>query len=128
MADEFSQIVVTEVAEPSCGRNWFRVCSAPLKLTCQGFGAGLNCGDGRRATDQIVRQQVHPDFGSHAMRRLAAQVIHLERDLDAPQIELGRPAPPIELSDVISRVTGRTDQGGHDDQTLRAEAGPDSST
>src|SRR5262249_28833302 len=47
-------------------------------------------------TDQVVRQDVRPNLLADKFWRLAAQQIHLESDLDRPQVELRLPVimPP----------------------------------
>ena len=72
------------------------VCTAPAKLSCHGNRPRLGRRLGHRPTDQIVGQQMCPDFLTHHLRRLAPQDAHLHRRLERPQIQLDLPAimPP----------------------------------
>jgi len=52
--------------------------------------------------DQVIREEVRPDFLPHEFGRLAAQDVHLQRLLERPQIEFTLPAIIPPLSQVLS--------------------------
>ena len=67
----------------------------------------LACRLGHDRADQVVGQDVRPDLLADQFRRLAAQHVHLQRDLDRSQIELVVPARPVELSQIVLGVLAR---------------------
>lgn len=60
------------------------------------FSASRSRRCGHQLADQVLRDQVHVKLIAYAVRGLAAEVIHLEHNCEAPQIEFRLPAPPIE--------------------------------
>ena len=83
------------------------------------FAGGL--GDDR--ADEIVGQDVRPDFLPDQFRCLAAQDVHLQRLFQRPQIELGVPARAIELCQIVLGELVGVQQRRGDDEGLGAKAG-----
>src|SRR5215472_12164689 len=82
----------------------------------------LACRLSHDRTDQVVRQDVRPNLLADKFWRLAAQQIHLESDLDRPQIELLVPASAIDLSKIVLGVPVGIEQRRGDDQAANAKA------
>ena len=104
------------------GNRLLSVCTAPLKLTVHGAASR---GAGRRrhqAADQVVRRQVDVDFIAHPVRCLAAEVVHLEHDLETAQVQFRVPPAAVQLGDRRGGELGRVEQAGHDHDRSRAEA------
>ena len=72
--------------------------------------------------DEIVGEDVRPDFFVDEFRRLAAQDVHLHRGLDRPQIELVVPAGTIQTGQVLLGRFHWVQQGRHHDNGLRSES------
>ena len=73
-------------------------------------------------SNQVVGQDVRPDFLADKLWRLAAQHIHLHRDLDGSQIELLVPASTIGKSEIVLGVLVGVQQGRGDDEAANAKA------
>ena len=116
------QPVSSGIEEANPGRKLLSVCSVPLKLICPGWNLRFEGRQRHHATDQIVRQEVHGKLVPHTVRRLAAQVIHLQHDFETPQVELGLPTTTVELGDLVGRIRIGVDERRHDHQRLGAEA------
>ena len=54
-------------------------------------------GLGHHRADEVTGQEVRPHLLAHQLRRLATQLAHLHRRLDAAQVDLGIPARPISV-------------------------------
>jgi len=73
-------------------------------------------------TDQVVSQDVRPDLLADKLWCLAAQQIHLHRDLDRPQIEFLVPASAIGKSEIVLGVLVGVQQRRDDDEATNAKA------
>jgi hypothetical protein len=65
------------------------------------------CGErrlGDHLPNQIVGHQMHLKFVARSMRRLATQMVHLQDDLEAPQIQLRLPTTTIQSRDLLDGV------------------------
>jgi DNA-binding PadR family transcriptional regulator len=78
------------------------------------------CGLGNDRSDEIVSQDVRPDFPSNQLWGLASHVVHLHCLFQRSQIQLGAPACPIAdpkrrghgvMSEVRERTRGRVRVG-----------------
>jgi hypothetical protein len=74
------------------------------------------------APNQIISHEVHEELVAHAVRRLAAEVIHLQYRFETSQIALRLPPATIELGDLVGRLSFRVQQAGHHHQLFRAES------
>src|ERR1017187_4082083 len=82
------------------------------------FACGL-CDDG---TDEIVGQDVRPDFLADQLRCFAPQNVHLHRLFQRSQIKLGVPARAIKLRQVVFGNLVTVQQRRDDDDCLGAKA------
>ena len=73
-----------------CLHGAFQANRSRLKVM---FGCGLS----HYRSDEVVSQDVRPDFLPHQFRRFAAQNVHLQSDLQRPQIEFGTPSPEVDF-------------------------------
>ena len=53
--------------------------------------------------NEIVSEDVCPDFLTHEFWRLATQYVHLHRLFERPQVEFGVPASTIEAGQIAGR-------------------------
>ena len=53
------------------------------------------------AADEIVHEEVKTDFAFEVLRRLAAQMVHLEGDLEVTQGQFHLPAAQIEFGESV---------------------------
>ncbi len=60
------------------------------------------CGLSHDRSNKVVCQDVRPDFLPHQFRRLAAQDVHLQSDLQGPQIKFGIPSSEVGFSQIVS--------------------------
>ena len=72
--------------------------------------------------DEIVGENVRPDFFVDEFRRLAAQHVHFHRGLDRSQIELVVPAGAIQTGKVFLGRFHWVEQGRDDDNGLRSKS------
>ena len=72
--------------------------------------------------DEIVGQQVRPDFLPHQFRCLAPQDFHLHRLFQRSQIELGVPARAIKLREIVLGELVCVQQRRGDDERLDPKA------
>jgi hypothetical protein len=67
-----------------------------LKADGAGFNAVLTGSLRNDGADEIVSENMCPDFLPHEFRRLATQDVHLHRLLQRPQIKFAIPSRSIE--------------------------------
>ena len=91
-----------ETFDSRIGRNWSSVCSVPLKLISHGDCARLKSGRRHHATNEIVTEQMHVELVANTLRRFASQMVHLQNDLEAPQMQLRLPSPPVSRRESLS--------------------------
>ncbi len=70
----------------------FQGLNGALEADGSGLDVVLGRGLSKNRADQIVSQDVRPDFLPHEFRRLATQDVHLHGLIERPQIEFGVPA------------------------------------
>jgi len=81
--------------------------------------------DGRLSRDrtyEIVSQNMRPQFLADKFRCLAAQDAHLQRLLERSQIQLGVPARPVELREIVLGEFACIQQRRDDDEGPDAKA------
>ena len=81
------------------------------------------CGLSHDRPDQVVCQDVRPDFFANQLGCLASQDVHLHRGLDRAQIEFVIPAGTIQQCQILLRRLLGIQQGRHHDEGLRPESG-----
>lgn len=74
------------------------------------------------AAHEVVDQEVEADFAREVLGRFAAQVIHLEGDLEVAQRQFHLPASQVELGQSVEGVSVAVEQGGDQDHLARAKA------
>ena len=87
------------------------------------FEAMLGGGLRDDGADEIVRENMRPDFLPHEFRRLAAQDVHLHRLLQRPQIEFCIPAGAVETRQIAGGHLFGVQQRGDDEDGPTAESG-----
>ena len=102
--DRVEQVLVEDLAEGRVvfaleSNHWlkgFECLDRSLEADRSRFDAVFGCGLSHDRTDEIVGQDVRPEFLPDKFRCLAAQDVHLQRLFQRPQIKLGVPARAIE--------------------------------
>ena len=94
----------------------------PLKLIESWFDAvSCSCLCHDRA-DQVISEDMGPDLLPHQLRRLAAQDVHLQRNLDRSQIKFVVPPGTIQIGQVaLGKLVG-VEQGCYHDDGLGAKS------
>ena len=109
VGDRIEQVLVEDLAE---GRVVFALESnhrlkgferldRSLEADRSRFDAVFGCGLSHDRADEIVGQDVRPDFLPDQFRCLAAQDVHLQRLFQRSQIKLRVPASTIELREIV---------------------------
>ena len=75
--------------------------------------AGLHCRLGHQEADQIVGEQVYPEFLLTHLRGLATQHFHAKSRLDVSQVELDVPSARVQLSQLSFACLARIEHGGY---------------
>ncbi len=73
--------------------------------------------------NQVVAEDLHPDFLLHQLGRAAAQDIHAQGDLDVAEKQFHRPAPAVKGGDRFIGIDRFVEQRRGQDDLLGAEAG-----
>ncbi len=101
----------------------FQGLEGPFEADRSRLDIVLACGLRHDRADEIVGQDVRPDFFVNQLWRFAAQDVHLHRCLDRSQIELIIPTRTVQKGEVLlGRLLG-IKQGRHHDDGLGPEAG-----
>jgi len=74
------------------------------------------------SSNQVVGQQMHPDFFSHDIGGLAPQDVHLHHALERPQIELRMPTGSIQVGQLARRKSSSVQKRGRYSDFSRAKA------
>ena len=85
-----------------------------LKTQMAWMHGSLRCGLRHQHADQVVGEEMHPEFLLVHLRGVAAQFCHLQGRLDGAQIQLNVPALPKQLSQGGFADLARAQQGGDD--------------
>ena len=64
-------------------------------------GAMTTGGFEHHAADEVVHQEVEADFACEVLRRLAAQMVHLESELEVTQRQFHLPTAQIEFGESV---------------------------
>src|ERR1035437_586014 len=72
--------------------------------------AGLECGLRHQQTDQVIGEQMDPQFLLDHLRGEAAQDVHSERDFDVAKIQLHMPASRVQLVQLAFSDLARIDR------------------
>ena len=86
------------------------------------FNAVSGCSLSDNCSDEIVRQDVRPDFFPDKLRCFASQDVHLHRLFERSQIELRVPARTIELREIIPGKFDCVQQRRGDDEGRNTKA------
>ena len=73
-------------------------------------------------TDQIVQEEVQPDFARERRRRATTQAVHLEGDFEVTQGQFHLPATQVEYRQGVCGVGVAVEQGGDQEDLAGAEA------
>ena len=82
----------------------------------------LACRLGHDGANEVVRQNMRPNFLPHNLRRFASKTLHLHDRFDAPQVQLVVPASPVQQGKFFFRVLDGVQERRDDDDGFRAEA------
>ena len=86
----------------------------PLEAYRPGLSIRLHRRHRHQLPNEIVGRQMHVKLVANSVRRLAAEVVHLQHDLETSQVELGLPTSSVELGNlrgwILLRATNRTPQ------------------
>ena len=128
--DRVEQVLVEDLAE---GRvvfalesdhrlEGFERLNRSLEADRSRFDAVFGCGLCDDRADEVVGQDMRPEFLPDQFRRLAPQDVHLQRFFQRPQIELGVPARPIKMCEIVLGEFIRVQQRRGDDEGLDTKA------
>ena len=95
---------------------------SPLKLICHG-----DLPDWKAATTitpriRFVTKQMRVELVANAIRSLAPQMVHLQDDLEAPQMQLRLPSSPVQRGNLLGRIFFGIQQCCHHHQRLGCES------
>lgn len=94
-----------------------------LEADGAGFKAMLGGSLRDNGADEIVSEDVRPDFLPHEFRRFATQDVHLHRFLQRPQIEFSVPAGAVETRQIADGYLFGVQQRGDDEDGPTAKSG-----
>lgn len=100
----------------------FQRLDRPLETDRSRFDAVFGGGLSHDRTDQIVGQNVRPEFLPDKFRCLASQDIHLHRLFQRSQIKFGVPSRTIELREIVLAELLGIEQRRGDDEYLHTKA------
>ena len=101
----------------------FEGLDGSLETDFSRFEVVAACGLCHDGPNQVVSQNVSPDFFANKFGRFATQDIHLETDLDVSEIQFLTPPTSIETCQVFLGRFFRGEQCCDDDDLLGAKSG-----
>ena len=99
----------------------FERLQSSLEADFSGLQAMLLCCLRHDGSNEVVGQDVCPDFLANEFRCLAAQDVHLKGDFDIPNIEFLTPSTAIQARQLFLSRCFRIEQCCDNDDFLRAE-------